>query len=125
MERRGGLEDVPMLYIAAPDAMGTRSGRLGRSIAMGDIDGDGRDELAMGQPLFDSVDSMMRAQDQTGAVRLFRGRTAGATTVVVTPSAADLSITSDTANLQIGFSVAIADANGDGRRDLISGDASR
>lgn len=125
MERRGGLEDVPMLYITAPDAMGTRSGRLGRSLAMGDIDGDGKDELAIGQPLFDSVDSMMRAQDQTGAVRLFRGRTAGAMTSVVTPSAADVSITSDAANLQIGFSVAIADANGDGRRDLVSGDARR
>lgn len=125
MERRGGLEDVPMLYIAAPDAMGTRGGRLGRSLAMGDIDGDGRDELAIGQALFDSVDSMMRAQDQTGAVRLFRGRTAGAMTSVVTPNAADLTITSDAANLQIGFSVAIADANGDGRRDLISGDARR
>jgi hypothetical protein len=124
MARRGGLEDTPMLYIAATE-MGARSSRFGRTLALGDIDGDGRDELAVGQPLFDSVDSMMRSQDQTGAVRLFRGRVAGMTTSVLQPSMADVSITSDAANLQIGYAVAIADANGDGRRDLISGDARR
>ncbi|GAB4215301.1 MAG: hypothetical protein OHK0013_40770 [Sandaracinaceae bacterium] len=123
MERRGGLEERPMLYVAAPGADGARSSRLGRALAMGDLDGDGRDELAIGQPLFDSVDAMMRPQDQTGAVRVFRGRTAGAGVEVRRPDEADLSITSDAANLQIGYAVAIADATGDGRPDLVSGDA--
>lgn len=123
MDRRGGLEDRPMLYVAAPDAGGARSSRLGRALALGDLDGDGRDELAIGQPLFDAPNAMGAAQDQTGAVRVLRGRAAGAEVEVLTPDDADLTITSDAANLQIGYSVAIGDATGDGRADLVSGDA--
>lgn len=122
-ETRGGLEPVPMLYVAAPGTDTARGTRLGRSLALGDLDGDGKDELAIGQPLFDGRNAMDAAQDQTGAVRVFRGRDATASTIVLGPEAAELTITDDEANLQIGYSVAIGDATGDGRPDLVSGDA--
>jgi hypothetical protein len=120
---RGGLETTPMLYVAAPGADMARSSRLGRALAFGDLDGDGRDELAIGQPLFDGRNAMDASQDQTGAVRVFSGRAAATGTLVLRPEDANLTVTSDAANLQIGYSVAIGDATGDGRPDLITGDA--
>ncbi|MBX7191619.1 MAG: FG-GAP-like repeat-containing protein [Sandaracinaceae bacterium] len=120
---RGGLEEEPMLYVAAPGADMARSSRLGRALAMGDLDRDGRDELAIGQPLFDARDAMDASQDQTGAVRVFRGRAAGTGTLVLRPEEAELTLSDVTANLQIGYSVAIGDATGDGHPDLVTGDA--
>ncbi len=120
---RGGLDPVPMLYVAAPGADMARGSRLGRSISLGDLDGDGRDELAIGQPLYDSRNAMDASQDQTGAVRVFRGRAATSSTLVARPEDAELSITDDEANLQIGYAVSIGDATGDGRPDLVTGDA--
>ncbi|MCB0878612.1 MAG: FG-GAP repeat protein, partial [Thermoleophilia bacterium] len=77
----------------------------GRSVAVGDVNGDGRADIAMGCP-----------SDDTG------GADAGSVVVLDgAGSAQELANPTPAADDQCGYSVTAGDVNGDGRSDLVMG----
>ncbi|MFO0681738.1 MAG: FG-GAP-like repeat-containing protein [Sandaracinus sp.] len=112
----GGLEALPSFVVAATEST-DRGSRLGQSLALGDLDGDGKADLALSQHLHDTM-----AAPDVGAARVFRGRTlAGPATSALAPSAADWSIEGGARSEYVGHAVRIADATGDGHADLVVG----
>jgi len=93
---------------AATALSGSGGGNFGRSVKLGDVNGDGYADLAVGAPFFGS----------TGAAFLFLGSAAGipsgddstAATILIGP-----------ASNFFGMTVALGDVNGDGLEDLAVG----
>ena len=82
---------------------------FGQSVALGDLDGDGKAEIVVGAPYNDRVASA------AGAVFIYRGGTSP-------PSAPWLVLTGEAANDQFGWSVACpGDVDGDGYGDVVVG----
>ncbi len=82
---------------------------FGQSVALGDLDGDGRAEIAVGAPYNDRVASA------AGAVFIYRGGGSP-------PSAPWRVLVGEAANDQFGWSVACpGDADGDGYGDVVVG----
>ncbi|MBT9556550.1 MAG: FG-GAP repeat protein [Myxococcales bacterium] len=116
----GGLETTPYRLlggVAASDA-GTN---LGRSLAAGDLDGDGIDELIASQYLHGITGKI-----QVGAVRIWRGGDAIAAGTVATATdgaeSATWSIEGTVASDQTGWWVEVGDADGVSPIDLVVGD---
>jgi hypothetical protein len=88
--------------------------RLGSALAVGDFNGDGKGDLAVGAPLAD-----LAKKDQ-GLVYLFAGgaELKGAKTA---PEAAKFELPGQDAGDNFGATLAFGDFNGDGRLDLIAG----
>jgi hypothetical protein len=80
---------------------------LGQSLAVGDVNGDGHPDVVTGAP-----GSVTNGQIYAGAVLVFSGR----------DSALLCQIEGET-HAALGQSVAMADVNGDGRREIIAGAA--
>ncbi|MCA9518983.1 MAG: VCBS repeat-containing protein, partial [Myxococcales bacterium] len=115
----GGVSATPELAFAGADEVGTAS-RLGWSLAMGDLDGDGKAELVVGQPYFTNG-----TYGNNGAVRIVRGRalTGGAATALAPPEDADWTwVGGNESGDQMGWWVAVADWDGVGPADLFVGD---
>jgi hypothetical protein len=104
-----GVEDGPEI-----------SDQFGWSLAVGDFNGDGYDDLAIGVPL-EGIGSIAQA----GAVHVIHGSVTGLSTTAVpdqfwhqdSPGVLDTSEASD----WFGWSLAAGDFNGDGRDDLAIG----
>lgn len=112
----GGEMRLPALVIDGRELdRATRAGsQLGFTMAFGDVDGDGREDLALGQPAY--------ARDASGgAVRLFRGGERTGTTFLAARTDADWSVVGE-AGSATGSFVSIGDVSGDGVYDIVSGD---
>lgn len=114
----GGLDTRPSFGWTDTDA-NDRGSQLGRNLAMGDVDGDGKADLMVSHHGFDNGG----ASDNYGAARLFKGRNFGGliSSLAEATTSADWSATSPDGNDNFGFGVAIKDATGDGLADLLVG----
>jgi hypothetical protein len=109
--RRHGLRDVPATTLLGPlpPHHSFAYWQFGRALAAGDVDGDGRDDLAVGLAKMDADDDATR-----GKVQIFRGSPSG------------LSSENPIQVLYgIPVPVAFADVDGDGHADLVAGNAER
>ena len=88
-----------------------------RSVAVGDVTGDGVGDLVIGVPF---GDGFANGGTDRGDVIVLSGATLGASTdlATATPTA---SLHGGAANDWFGYAVAVADVNGDGRADVIVG----
>jgi len=88
---------------------------LGSAIASGDINGDGIDDLIVG-----NHDATSAAQNQAGEVYVFFGyANRPRETVDLSTMAADVTIGGPASGAQLGRALAVGDVNGDGTQDLI------
>ncbi len=112
-----GLVDRPSVAFAST-VENDDNGRFGSALATGDLDGDGRDDLAVSQYLHDDGDG-----DNHGAVYVFKGRPMARTgaSSYDPPSSADWAYFHPRAYEQAGWDVAIGDATGDQQPDLLVG----
>ncbi len=115
--REEGLQERPYLGWAGDDPA-DNNGRFGRKIAAGDLDGDGKAELAVGHYLRDTGPG-----DNYGAVWVFKGGpfTETASVTLRSPTTADWAYEHPDAWDQVGWYPLIADATGDGHPDLLVG----
>jgi hypothetical protein len=89
---------------------GVNAANGGASVAIGDFNGDGIDDVASGAPLYETVAS------PGGAVQIWYGATGAFNTVV------DVTLTSVQSGEQFGRSIAtVPDLNQDGRDELLVG----
>jgi hypothetical protein len=113
------------LVMPLPSAVwrGTRAGRLGWSVAIGDLDRDGLGEVVIGQPRWSTTTTQA---DNHGALRIARGGSWAATTASDWSEEASFDLTllnpgtaSGDTNDEYGFRLDIGDATGDGHADLV------
>jgi len=96
---------------------GAREGdQAGRSLAAGDFDGDGIDDLAIGAPFADGQDG---DRDEAGAVYLVRGSPIIAAEIDLAEADAALVIRGADTGDNAGYAVRAADVTGDGVDDVL------
>lgn len=88
-------------------------GRLGASLATGDVNGDGFADLVVGAPYYDA------GETDEGAVFVFLGGSEGIADG--RPGLTNAQLEADQASAGFGESVALADLNGDGFDDVVVG----
>ncbi len=122
---RAGLEQTYDLAKSHADIVvtGARSGdMLGTSVAVGDINGDGRLDLIIGAVGADGPDGLPERRRDAGAVYVIFGRPAPYYKLIdIFDGDQDITIHGETPGDRFGASVATGDLNGDGIVDLIVG----
>lgn len=107
-------EGLVLVYLADGTPLrgvgASRGSRIGQSLAMGDVDGDGKADLLVGAPGDDDTANRMK---DAGSISVYSGTTG---VMLALRYGA-------TAKAGLGGSVAIGDVDGDGKGDLIAGAA--
>ncbi len=88
------------------------------SLACGDFNGDGKDDILVGAPLSDGPDN---ARPDAGETYVIFGRTGDEAKVDLATSQPDLTVVGANASDNLGFTVAAGDVNGDGIDDILVG----
>jgi len=89
---------------------------LGFSLAVGDLDGDNTDDLAVGVPLADGPENK---DDWRGEVLVYTGGAALRGAVQIEPASADYVIYGEDSLDRVGIGLAIGDLTSDGVGDLV------
>jgi hypothetical protein len=121
---RSSLENLYDLakYHADIVVTGARPGdMLGTSVAVGDINGDGRLDLIVGAAGVDGPDGLPERRRDAGAVYVIYGRPNPNKLIDIFDGDQDITIHGETPGDRFGASVATGDLNGDGIADLIIG----
>lgn len=105
----GGASGVAATTTSAADHSITGQGRMGYTSAMGDVNGDGFGDLAIGASDYSGLQ---------GITYIFHGSTSGITTN--TAAGANRILTYIGSN-EFGYAIAFGDVNGDGYDDLANG----
>jgi hypothetical protein len=112
MGSAAGLPAIATLLDAAATFTGYHFGSVAGA---GDVDGDGYDDIVIGDPFF------VGGETQEGRLVIFKGSVAGLP-VTGDPSTADYAFESDHHRAHLGWSVASAgDIDGDGYDEVIAG----
>jgi uncharacterized protein (TIGR03437 family) len=119
VQRDLAKEPAPLSIFGAagrlPESIGDDGDAFGSSIAIGDLNGDGLPDLAIGAT--DVNDGGLNS----GQVYIFFGRKSMEGTIDLADGAADVTLIGEAAEDSFGESLAIGDINGDGKNDLIVG----
>ncbi|PJZ26431.1 hypothetical protein CH352_07630 [Leptospira hartskeerlii] len=105
----GGSSGISATDTTMADHSITGQGRMGYTSAMGDVNGDGYGDLAVGASDYSGLQ---------GITYIFHGSSSGITTNAA--ASADL-ILNYTGSNEFGYSIALGDVNGDGYDDLANG----
>ncbi|UYQ62839.1 FG-GAP-like repeat-containing protein [Streptomyces peucetius] len=105
-----------VLHQDTPGVPGAADGEFGTDVTVGDIDGDGIDDIAVGDP-----NKWVNGRAEAGSVTVLPGRANGPDgtgAYVLTQDSADVPGAAEDSDL-FGYRVRLADMTGDGRADLM------
>jgi hypothetical protein len=105
-------DPADLTVIGNPGASSSpKGGGLGSGMAVGDLDGDGIDDMAVGAP----------SDNGAGQVYIFLGRAGYTGTIDLAKKSADVTIKGEAPGDQFGSRLTIGDVNADGKADLVIG----
>lgn len=110
--------EEPVVAWAALEST-SRDSYFGRELAVGDVDGDGLEDILVGQY---RDNNLAASSSRHGSARLFLGQAWTETPAAdwLMPGTSDWSVTANSGYDAIGWEVAIADVTGDGLNDLLA-----
>lgn len=117
LDLRSVSEGVHLLGVSGENP-GPVGGMVGASLALGDFNGDGKKDLAVGAPDFPQSSTIEEIPSGPGGVYILFGRT-NLPRLNELPEVSDVKLTAGA--VSSGYRVAFADLNGDGLDDLIIG----